>query len=116
MPPVAPTPEQEAEFARWRDEIDALDQQLVLAMNERAKVVQQVGEPSVGSATPSLRPREREVLEKIKGNQSRPLASRTLHAIWRQMMVDRLPSNVVFALPISVLRLVQSLGCHPAIW
>ena len=40
----APTPEQEAEFARWRDQIDALDQQLVLAINERAKVVQQVGE------------------------------------------------------------------------
>ena len=55
MLPVAPTPEQEAEFARWRDEIDALDQQLVLAMNERAKVVQKWVRPA-STATPSCAP------------------------------------------------------------
>ena len=83
----APTPEQEAEFARWRDQIDALDQQLVLAMNERAKVVQQVGEAKRRLGYPVFAPhREREVLEKIKGLNDGPLASRTLHAIWRQMM------------------------------
>ena len=83
---VAPTPEQEAEFARWRDEIDALDQQLVLAMNERAKVVQQVGE-AVDSATLVLRPTASvKSSRKIKGLNQGPLASRTLHAIWRQMM------------------------------
>ncbi|MEC8855220.1 MAG: prephenate dehydratase domain-containing protein, partial [Planctomycetota bacterium] len=87
VPPVAPTPEQEAEFARWRDQIDALDQQLVLAMNERAKVVQQVGEAKRRLGYPVFAPhREREVLEKIKGLNQGPLASRTLHAIWRQMM------------------------------
>ncbi|MEC8354605.1 MAG: prephenate dehydratase [Planctomycetota bacterium] len=87
VPPVAPTPEQEAEFARWRDQIDALDQQLVLAMNQRAKVVQQVGEAKRRLGYPVFAPhREREVLEKIKGLNQGPLASRTLHAIWRQMM------------------------------
>ena len=87
VPPVAPTPEQEAEFARWRDQIDALDQQLVLAMNERAKVVQQVGEAKRRLGYPVFAPhREREVLEKIKGLNQGPLTSRTLHAIWRQMM------------------------------
>jgi len=72
-----------------RQKIDQLDEQLVHLINERAKVVEQVGQikRSDKNAPPIYAPdRERAVLDKIKANNQGPLPDRCLMAIYRELM------------------------------
>ncbi len=72
-----------------RIKIDEIDEKLVKLLNERAKIVIEVGQIKRidDTAPPIYAPdRERIVLEKIKQHNEGPLPDRTLLAIWREMM------------------------------
>jgi len=78
-----------SDLEKLRKKIDAIDEQLVELMNERAKVVIEVGDikKQDKNAPPIYAPdREQAVLEKIKEHNKGPLPNRTLMAIYREMM------------------------------
>jgi chorismate mutase/prephenate dehydratase len=70
-----------------RQRIDDLDHQLVQMINERAKIVVEVGELKSKTDKPIYAPaREKEVFARIVGANDGPLPDRTLKAIWRELM------------------------------
>lgn len=72
-----------------RNKIDQLDEQLVHLINERAKVVEKVGQikRSDKNAPPIYAPdREQAVFNKVKANNHGPLPDRCLTAIYRELM------------------------------
>ena len=70
-----------------RQRIDAVDQRLVELLNERARIVVEVGEHKRGSGTPIYAPdREATLLRRILGANPGPLPNRTIEAIYREMM------------------------------
>lgn len=74
---------------KLRNQIDLIDQQLVKLLNERAKVVIEVGEfkKRSKSAPPIYAPdRERAVMDRIKTHNQGPLPDKTLMAIYRELM------------------------------
>jgi chorismate mutase/prephenate dehydratase len=90
MPKPPPKPSQQpqpAELAALRQRIDALDQQIVRLLNERAEVVVQVGkikqQTGMGIYAPD---REKLVLEQVRSLNKGPLPDRCLEAVWRELM------------------------------
>ncbi|HLL88596.1 MAG TPA: prephenate dehydratase [Tepidisphaeraceae bacterium] len=70
-----------------RRQIDALDARIVDLLNERAKVVVEVGRVKQQTNAPIYAPdREKAVLEKIRGLNRGPLSNRSLEAIYRELM------------------------------
>jgi chorismate mutase/prephenate dehydratase len=70
-----------------RNRIDEIDNQLVELLNERARVVVEIGKLKNRSDKPIYAPdREKQVLDKIKRANQGPLPDRTLVAIWRELM------------------------------
>ncbi|MEM9020377.1 MAG: prephenate dehydratase [Planctomycetota bacterium] len=77
----------EAALAPLRSRIDALDQQIVRLLNERAEIVVEVGQVKRAGNTPIYVPdRERRVLEQIRSYNQGPLADKCVEAIWRELM------------------------------
>lgn len=74
-------------LADLRNQIDDLDQKLLVLMNQRARVAQEVGELKKREGTPFFRPdRVASVIEKIQLSSAGPLKSEHLAAIWREIM------------------------------
>ena len=74
-------------LATLRVQIDAIDQNLLALLNQRAKVAEQVGEVKRREGTPFFRPdRVAQVIEKIRGNNQGPLKGEHVTAIWREIM------------------------------
>ena len=70
-----------------RVEIDRLDAQIVSLLNERAKVVVQVGKVKQQTNTPVYAPeREKAVLEKVRRLNHGPLPNSCLEAVYRELM------------------------------
>ncbi len=70
-----------------RKKIDALDEQLVELINQRAQIVVEVGKLKAAGAAPIYAPdREKAVLDKIARNNKGPLPDKTLAAVWREIM------------------------------
>ena len=70
-----------------RVQIDALDEQIVRLLNERANVVVEVGKVKKLSGAPIYAPdREKLLLEKIRKNNPGPLPDRCLEAVYRELM------------------------------
>jgi chorismate mutase/prephenate dehydratase len=70
-----------------RRQIDALDEQLVRLLNERAQVVVQVGRYKQLNKVPIYAPdRERMIIEKVRKLNAGPLPDRCLEAVWRELM------------------------------
>lgn len=70
-----------------RKRIDDLDHQLVELLNERARVVVEIGKLKNKTGGQVYSPdREKEVLEKITETNKGPLPDRCLTAIWRELM------------------------------
>jgi chorismate mutase/prephenate dehydratase len=85
LPPMSTPPANNLEPLRQR--IDALDEQIIALLSERAKVVVDVGEAKRGSNTPIYAPhRERAVLERIANLNDGPLSNHTLESIYRELM------------------------------
>jgi len=70
-----------------RKKIDAIDEKLVELINERARVVVEVGKLKQAGADPIYVPhREKAVLDKIAELNKGPLPDKTMQAIWRELM------------------------------
>ncbi len=70
-----------------RQRIDQIDQQLVNLLNERAKVVVEVGKLKSKADRPVYSPdREKQVLAKVLAANQGPLKDVTIQAIWRELM------------------------------
>jgi len=75
------------ELNSFRKKIDRLDQRLVDLLNERAKLVVEVGAFKRGSKTPIYAPhREAQVLAKALERNDGPLPGRTIEGIYRELM------------------------------
>ena len=91
-PPAAPQPRVESvqasqELNAFRKKIDRLDQKLVDLLNERAKLVVEVGQLKRGSDTPIYAPhREAEVLQRALDRNAGPLPARAIEGIYRELM------------------------------
>ena len=73
-----------AELERLRGEIDRIDERILEALNERARLARAVGSLKVGQA---YRPeREAQVLTRIKQRNPGPLAAETVALIFREIM------------------------------
>lgn len=70
-----------------RRRIDEIDRRLVELLNERARVVVEVGAFKRGTGVPIYAPhREAEVLNKVLAANSGPLPGRTIEGIYRELM------------------------------
>ena len=70
-----------------RDQIDAIDAQLISLLNQRAGVAQQVGHIKAETNAPVFRPeREAQVLARVAERNHGPLASSDLQSIFREVM------------------------------
>ncbi len=70
-----------------RDQIDAIDAQLLSLLNQRARVAQEVGHVKAETNAPVFRPeREAQVLARIAANNPGPLLSTDLQSIFREVM------------------------------
>ncbi len=84
--PDTPTGDDQA-LAPLRARIDALDQQIVRLLNERATVVVEVGRIKRAGNTPIYVPdRERRVLEQVRSYNQGPLPNKCIDAIYRELM------------------------------
>ena len=82
-----PVPVTSADLAPLRDQIDALDKQLLQLLNQRARVAEQVGEIKQREGSPFFRPdRVAQVLQKIQALNPGPLHGSHVAAIWREIM------------------------------
>ena len=85
--PMPPAPVADPELLALRDQIDALDSQLLTLLNQRAHVAEQVGEIKRRDGTPFFRPdRVAQVIAKIKAANQGPLKGEHVAAIWREIM------------------------------
>lgn len=77
----------ETKMDDWRKRIDALDQELVRLLNERAQAVVKIGqlkrEKGDGAYSPA---REKEVFQRIKGLSKGPFPADGLTAVYREIM------------------------------
>jgi|APCry1669189440_1035222.scaffolds.fasta_scaffold03646_3 chorismate mutase/prephenate dehydratase len=74
-------------LAELRVQIDALDQQLLSLVNQRARVAESVGEVKRREGSPFFRPdRVAQVIEKIEKANPGPLKNEHVAAIWREIM------------------------------
>ncbi len=70
-----------------RAQIDAMDQQLLTLLNQRARLAEQVGEIKRVEGSPFFRPdRAAQVIEKIQGANQGPLLNQHVASIWREIM------------------------------
>ena len=74
-------------LASLREQIDALDRQLLDMLNQRAHLAEQVGDIKRAEGSPFFRPdRVAQVLEKIQQLNPGPLKNTHVAAIWREIM------------------------------
>ncbi len=70
-----------------RDQIDAIDAKLVELINDRARVVVEIGKLKNKDHSPIYAPdREKLVVDKVIAANHGPLQNKTLAAIWRELM------------------------------
>lgn len=70
-----------------RKKIDAIDEKLVELINQRARIVIEIGKLKQAHETQIYVPhREKEVLDKIAELNKGPLPDKTMQAIWRELM------------------------------
>lgn len=82
-----PSTAEAAQLAECREQIDALDRQLVTLMNARARVVEQVGRiKQQGSIAAFIPEREEGVYENVRAASTGPLPADALKAIYREIL------------------------------
>ncbi len=76
-----------ASLAPLRQQIDALDAQILDLLNQRARVAEQVGQIKRAEGSPFFRPdRVAQVIDKITRANPGPLLNQHVTAIWREVM------------------------------
>src|SRR3954468_8680515 len=87
MPPAANAGSDDAPLDELRRQIDALDEKVVALLNERAKVVVEIGKFKQANNQPIYAPdREKAVFEKLRRLNKGPLPDRCLDAVYRELM------------------------------
>ncbi len=82
-----PTNDDDAALGPLRSRIDELDEQIIALLNQRAKVVVEVGKVKQTGTTPIYAPdREKQVLDGVRARNQGPLPDSCLEAIWRELM------------------------------
>ena len=82
-----PTPPNHPELLRLRDQIDAVDRELLSLLNRRASLAQAVGEVKKKEGSVVFRPeREAQVIDGLKGLNAGPLKTDSVAPIWREIM------------------------------
>src|SRR3954466_14652430 len=80
-------PAENASLEPLRKQIDGLDARIVQLLNDRARVVVEIGKLKQQSNAPIYAPdREKAVLQKIRQLNQGPLPSRCLEAVYRELM------------------------------
>jgi chorismate mutase/prephenate dehydratase len=80
-------PVQTEALANLRQQIDALDSELLRLLNQRAKVAEAVGELKRAEGSPFFRPdRVAQVIQKIENANQGPLLNQHVASIWREIM------------------------------
>jgi len=75
------------ELLSLRDRIDAIDRELLGALNRRARLAQQVGDLKRQEGSVVFRPeREAQVIEGLKAANEGPLTADSIAPIWREIM------------------------------
>jgi chorismate mutase / prephenate dehydratase len=70
-----------------RDRIDAIDEQLIALLNQRAAIALEVGEVKKDYNAPVFRPeREQQVISRLQQMSAGPLTDDHISAIWREIM------------------------------
>src|SRR5262245_21582591 len=111
MTEAAPNPQLQA----LRDRIDAIDRDLLGALNRRAAVAQQVGELKKQQGSVVFRPeREAQVIDGLKAANPGPLAHGSIAPIWREIMSAcralEAPSRVAYLGPAGTFSEEAALG------
>ncbi|MBH1986722.1 MAG: prephenate dehydratase [Burkholderiales bacterium] len=84
QPDARPVDEQLGDL---RVQIDAVDQQLLALLNQRAQLAQAVGEVKKLDGSPVFRPdREAQVIDRVKNRNPGPILSDSIAPIWREIM------------------------------
>jgi chorismate mutase/prephenate dehydratase len=74
-------------LAELRNQIDAVDRELLALLNRRAGIAQAVGEIKRAEGSPVFRPeREAQVIEQLRQANAGPLNPAAVGAIWREVM------------------------------
>ncbi|MBP7132392.1 MAG: prephenate dehydratase [Aquabacterium sp.] len=77
----------DAQLADLRVRIDAVDQQLLSLINQRARLAQAVGEVKKIDRSPVFRPdREAQVIDRVKATNPGPVRAESVAPIWREIM------------------------------
>lgn len=85
--PSSETAQASAGLLELRRKIDAIDTRLVRLLNERARLVVEVGKTKRADGTPIYAPhREAEVLRKVLAANEGPLPGRTIEGVYRELM------------------------------
>lgn len=85
--PMTDSQNNNSDLSELRQRIDELDRQIVRLLNERARVVVDIGKTKRSSNAPIYDPdREQSVLRRIAEFNEGPLPPKTLRAIYREMM------------------------------
>jgi chorismate mutase/prephenate dehydratase len=111
MAEAAPNPE----LLALRDRIDAIDRELLAALNRRAQWAQQVGEIKKHEGSVVFRPeREAQVIDGLKAANPGPLAGDSIAPIWREIMSAcralETPSRVAYLGPAGTFSEEAALG------
>ncbi len=76
-----------SKLSQLRNQIDALDSQIVEMLNRRAQVVVEIGKLKQQQKEPIYAPdREKAILEKVRTLNKGPLSNRCLEAVYRELM------------------------------
>jgi chorismate mutase / prephenate dehydratase len=88
MADTAPSsPPDNADLQSLREQIDAVDRELLALLNRRAGLAMAVGEIKKREGSPVFRPeREAQVIEGLKAANSGPLRTDSVAPIWREIM------------------------------
>src|SRR5437868_11814222 len=84
---MSDAPANPANLDDLRRRIDALDEKIVALLNDRARVVVDIGKIKQQSNEPIYAPdREKAVIEKLRSLNHGPLPDRCLEAVYRELM------------------------------
>jgi len=113
---MAPTaPGRESEIAALREQIDALDAEMLALVNRRASVAQAIGELKRADGSPAFRPdREAAVIDGLKARNAGPLPAESVAPIWREIMSAcralETPTRVAYLGPAGTFSELAALG------
>ncbi len=112
--PAAPTPV-DPRLLGLRQQIDALDHELLVLLNRRATLAQEVGEVKKAEGSVAFRPeREAQVIDGLKASNPGPLKVDSVSPIWREIMSAcralETPTRVAFLGPAGTFSEQASLG------